>query len=81
MRRQARRAEQGEPGGHVQHPVAEGGNLTAGRRWHVAEADLAGRASVWPAVLQCQDAHRGDLHQVDCRRGVADLGVPAGRMR
>lgn len=32
-------------------------------------------------VLQSQDAHVRDLHQVDGRRGVADLGVPAGRIR
>src|SRR5580693_9708967 len=33
------------------------------------------------AVLQGQDAYVRDLHQADGRRGVADLGVPAGRTR
>ena len=33
---------------------------------------------VWSMALYCQDAHGRDLHQVDSRRGVADLGVPAG---
>ena len=35
----------------------------------------------WSAVLQGPDAHRRDMHHVDRRRGVTDLGVPAGRLR
>ena len=34
----------GELGGHVQHPVADGGDLAAGQRGHGGEADQLGPA-------------------------------------